>query len=115
MSSNNSSHSKAYPRPQDVNLQGARLVRRFGQHLCIANAERVYCAVNAETGIMTPMMPCSQDPDTVVRPSITVIGENEFLVVSWMGAGAVGVFMTGEADPVRGTLQWQQYPESICE
>ncbi|KZV92694.1 hypothetical protein EXIGLDRAFT_718145 [Exidia glandulosa HHB12029] len=99
---------------KDFPIQGIRMLRRYGQHLCIANAERVYCGINIETGTMLEMLPSSQDPTTVVRPSITVIGQNEFLIVSWMGAGAVGVFMTGDADPVRGTLQWQQYPESIC-
>ncbi|EJD51168.1 hypothetical protein AURDEDRAFT_57070, partial [Auricularia subglabra TFB-10046 SS5] len=98
-------------------LQGARTAKRYGRHLCVSNAEGNYCVVNLETLNMIEMIPSSQDGVTVVKPSITVIGENEFLVLSWLGensGGAVGLFMTGDADPVRGTMQWQEYPAAIC-
>jgi len=63
------------------------------------------------------VLPISQayDPTpTPVKPSITVIGPNEFLILSWTGASTLGLFITGDGDPVRGTLEWPSHPESIC-
>lgn len=62
-----------------------------------------------------PMLPISQVPDVTVKPSMTVISENEFLILSWTGASTLGVFITGDGDPVRGTLEWPSYPEAVCK
>ncbi len=66
---------------------------------------------------MIPLLPISQALDTtiVVKPSITAITESEFLILSWTGASTLGVFITGDGDPVRGTLEWPSHPEAICE
>lgn len=45
---------------------------------------------------------------------ILVVGEEEFLILSWTGAGTMGVFINLNGDPVRGTLQWQNHPLSVC-
>ena len=50
------------------------------------------------------------------NPNIVVIpGENEFLVTSYTGVGAMGVFLNGQGDPVRGTLEWPEHPLSISK
>jgi len=50
------------------------------------------------------------------NPNIVVIpGENEFLVTSFTGVGSMGVFLNGQGDPVRGTLEWPDHPLSIGE
>lgn len=66
---------------------------------------------------MFPVLPINQAPDdaTLVKPFIVFVGENEFLLLSWTGASTLGVFITGDGDPVRGTLEWPSYPLSICE
>lgn len=65
---------------------------------------------------MTPVLPVSQAQDGLqIKPSITVISDNEFLIVSWTGTTSLGVFVTGECEPVRGTLEWPAHPDSICE
>lgn len=66
---------------------------------------------------MFPVLPVSQamDDPTLVKPFIVVVGENEFLLLSWTGASTLGVFITGEGDPVRGTLEWPSHPLSVCE
>ena len=66
---------------------------------------------------MVPLLPISQAADTTVavKPLITVITENEFLLLSWTGASTIGVFITGDGDPVRGTLGWPSHPEAICK
>lgn len=73
--------------------------------------------IDLEHASMIPLLPISQAPDTtiVVKPSITVISESEFLILSWTGASSLGVFITGDGDPVRGTLEWPSHPEAICE
>lgn len=62
------------------------------------------------------LLPISQapDPTVVVKPLITVISEKEFLILSWTGATTLGVFITGDGDPVRGTLEWPSHPEAVC-
>lgn len=73
--------------------------------------------VDLEQQSFFPILPLSQAPssDVVIKPSITVIGENEFLLLSWTGENTLGVFITGEGMPVRGTLEWPIYPEAVCE
>jgi hypothetical protein len=73
--------------------------------------------VDLEQASILPILPLSQAPDASisVKPSITVISENEFLILSWTGSSTLGVFITGDGDPTRGTLQWPSHPESVCE
>ncbi|KAG6847009.1 hypothetical protein H0H93_010620 [Arthromyces matolae] len=95
--------------------QGATLSRRLGRSLCIADKE-FYSMVDLEGASLLPVIPISQapDPDVTIKPSITIVGENEFLILSWTGANTIGLFITGEGEPVRGTLEWGSHPESLC-
>ncbi|KAG6834490.1 hypothetical protein H0H93_009343, partial [Arthromyces matolae] len=95
--------------------QGATLSRRLGRSLCIADKE-FYSMVDLEGASLLPVIPISQapDPDVPIKPSITIVGENEFLILSWTGANTIGLFITGEGEPVRGTLEWGSHPESLC-
>lgn len=64
-----------------------------------------------------PLLPFSQVPgdNDQTQPLVVPISEEEFLLLSNMGQSAMGVFITGNGDPVRGTLAWASYPKSICE
>lgn len=67
---------------------------------------------------MLPILPINQTGQQVdfeLRPHIVAIGDSEFLLVSWTGENALGVFVKGDGDPSRGTLEWPSYPISICE
>lgn len=66
---------------------------------------------------MIPLLPLSQAYDSPVRvkPMITVISPMEFLILSWDGAASLGLFITGEGEPVRGTLEWASHPLSVSE
>ena len=103
---------------QEIPLpQGATLARRTGRSLCIADQTN-YNLVDLEQASLFPILPLSQayEPASfVVKPSITVIGPNEFLILSWTGASTLGVFISADGDPVRGTLQWPSHPRSICQ
>lgn len=92
------------------------LARRTGKSLCIADKE-YYSILDLEASSLFQVIPVSQSSEPtpfVVKPSITVISQNEFLLLSWMGASTLGLFITGDGDPVRGTLEWPSHPEAIC-
>lgn len=84
--------------------------------LCIADREQ-YILVNLGAVTATPLLPISQvppEPGTRPhRPMILAVTEEEFLILSWTGAGTMGVFINLNGDPVRGTLQWPVHPLSI--
>jgi len=105
------SYLKEIPLPQ-----GATHARRIGRSLCIAD-QKNYSLVDLEVASLFPILPLSQayEPASfVVNPSITVIGSREFLILSWTGTSTLGVFISAEGDPVRGTLQWPSHPKAIC-
>lgn len=94
--------------------EGTTLARRSGRYVCAADKE-YYNMADLEAASLFQLMPISQDPSVVVKPCITVISENEFLIFSWTGVSTLGVFITGDGLPVRGTLEWNSHPESVCE
>ncbi|PPQ78798.1 hypothetical protein CVT24_002374 [Panaeolus cyanescens] len=103
-------YTKEIPLPS-----GALLAKRVGKSMCIADKQH-YSIVDLENASLFPVLPLSQAYDEVpfvVKPSITVISPNEFLIVSWTGASSLGLFITSEGDPVRGTLEWPSHPESL--
>jgi len=99
---------------KEVPIRSVRHVKRIGQHACICDAERTYAMIDVGTLEMIPAMPSSQNEGTIVPPRIAVVCENEFVVCTWLGTNAMGVFLTGTGDPVRGVLEWNQYPDAIC-
>lgn len=101
---------------KDIPFQpGTRLARQTGHYLCIADAEN-YNVVDMQNSQMISLLPVSQAIDSVVpvKPFILVVSENEFLILSWTGTSTIGIFITGEGDPVRGTLTFPSHPLSIC-
>lgn len=113
-------HTQEIPIPSSMTLSppapGTIFARRFGRHLCIADREN-YNMVDLDGATMLPLMPLSQDAGSAgnVRPFVTIVGPNEFLILSWTGASTMGVFITGDGSPVRGTLEWAAHPAAICE
>jgi len=98
-------------------INGSSLAKRAGKSLCIADKTH-YHIVDLHAMTTFPLLPISQAPDPApfeVKPSITVVGPNEFLLLSWTGTSTLGLFVTGNGDPVRGTLEWSNHPEAICE
>ncbi|KAI0821853.1 hypothetical protein BC628DRAFT_1328491 [Trametes gibbosa] len=94
--------------------QGGVLAKRTGKYLFVADREN-YNAIDLAQASLVPLLPISQamDSNIAIKPSITIIGENEFLILSWTGASTIGIFITGEGDPVRGTLEWPSHPEAV--
>jgi hypothetical protein len=89
------------------------MARRTGPYLCIAD-QGYYNIVNLVDSSFLPVIPVSQEPGVKVEPFIIVINRNEFLILSWTGGGTIGVFISGNGDPVRGTLTLPSHPRSIC-
>ncbi|KAG6332437.1 hypothetical protein ID866_6654, partial [Astraeus odoratus] len=92
-----------------------RLARRTGHYLCVADSE-TYHVIDMHNDQMVPLLPVNQVMDSTVsvKPSISVVSENEFLLLSWTGGSTIGIFITGDGDPVRGTLTFPSHPLSIC-
>lgn len=93
-----------------------RYGRRIGRFLCAADHEN-YDMIDLASATSFPLLPFSQVPgdNDQTQPLVVPISEEEFLLLSNMGQSAMGVFITGNGDPVRGTLAWASYPKSICE
>ncbi|KAF5356987.1 hypothetical protein D9756_006358 [Leucocoprinus leucothites] len=90
--------------PLPANSPPALLAKRVGHALCYADNE-YYNMVDLEQASLYQLLPLRQVVEETpweVKPVIEVIGENEFLILSWTGASALGVFITGDGDPVRG-------------
>jgi hypothetical protein len=105
-------------RTQDISLPSGTLVaacRRAGRYLCYADGANYHVADLDAGGPPVPLFPISQAEPAPpgLRPSITPVGAAEFLIVSWTGVSALGVFVTGTGDPVRGTLEWPAYPDAV--
>ncbi|THH03191.1 hypothetical protein EW146_g10492 [Bondarzewia mesenterica] len=103
---------------KDIPLpNGAFFAKRSGRRLCIADRE-FYSMVDLDAPSQTPLMPISQAPPDLggprIRPVIVVVAENEFLILSWNGASTMGLFINGDCDPVRGTLEWPSHPIAVC-
>ena len=82
----------------------------MSKYLCVADNEEHDRPLRG-----LALLPSSQVPDVTMKPTISVISENEFLILSWIGASPLGVFTSGDGDPVRGTLEWPSYPEPVRE
>ena len=91
-----------------------RYGRRIGRYLCAADNEN-YDMVDLGNATSFPLLPVSQVPseNIQIKPLAAPISDEEFLILSNTGANAMGVFITGNGDPVRGTLELPSYPESI--
>jgi hypothetical protein len=106
--------------PQEIPLPaGATFARRSGNTLCFSDKEN-YNILQLSTATLLPVLPLSQAPPNDptsqnVKPAILVTGDNEFLICSWTGTNSLGLFITGDGDPVRGTLEFSSHPESLCE
>ncbi|PCH34975.1 hypothetical protein WOLCODRAFT_133672 [Wolfiporia cocos MD-104 SS10] len=99
------------PLPTNLSMT---LAKRSGSYLCLADQEN-YNIISLNTAELFQLMPLNQVSEGVpVKPSITVISENEFLILSNMGTHTMGMFITGDGEAVRGMLQWESHPEAIC-
>ncbi|KAG1903119.1 CNH domain-containing protein [Suillus fuscotomentosus] len=94
---------------------GSLRAQRSGRHLCIATAD-IYSVIDLVTAQMFELLPVTQVEVTAgtIKPHIVVISPSEFLLLSWTGGSTLGLFVTGDGDPVRGTLEWPAYPVSVC-
>lgn len=108
------SYQKEIPLPSDS--PPALACKRAGHVLCYADND-FYNMVDLNQASLLQLLPlCQSTEDTPfeIKPIIEAVGENELLILSWTGTSALGVFITGDGDPVRGTLEWSGYPKAVC-
>lgn len=96
----------------------------FSTFLCVAAPSEggglTYSVIDISDASMTEVLPVTQvppeDESWNPNPNVVVIpGENQFLVTSYTGSNTMGVFLNGQGDPERGTMEWQSHPISISE
>jgi len=107
--------SQEIPLPSDS--PPALACKRAGHVLCYADND-FYNMVDLNQASLLQLLPlCQSTEDTPfeIKPIIEAVGENELLILSWTGTSALGVFITGDGDPVRGTLEWSGYPKAVCK
>jgi len=107
--------SQEIPLPSDS--PPALACKRVGHVLCYADND-FYSMVDLDQASLFQLLPLRQsveDTPFEIKPIIEIISENELLILSWTGASALGVFITGDGDPVRGTLEWTGYPKAVCK
>ncbi|KAH8829434.1 hypothetical protein DL96DRAFT_1598096 [Flagelloscypha sp. PMI_526] len=97
--------------------EGVTRATRIGRTLCAADAEN-YLIIDLQSLSSLPFIPVCQDYDQkdkfAGKPRIIPINDEEFLVASLMAGGnTLGVFVNTRGDPVRGTLEWPAFPESL--
>ncbi|OCF40481.1 hypothetical protein I317_05719 [Kwoniella heveanensis CBS 569] len=97
----------------------------FASYLCAAipsitpDQSPLYSLIDLSDASLTEVLPVTQIDQAVaefdVNPNVVVIpGENEFLVTSYTGSSTMGVFLNGQGDPVRGTMEWASHPLRIA-
>ena len=90
-------------------------------YLCVSLPHSsTYALIDLSDASLTEVLPVSQidasDLSFVPKPNIAVIpGEGEFLVTSYTGVSTMGVFLNGQGDPVRGTIEWPEHPSTLSE
>ncbi|KAF9438183.1 hypothetical protein BGZ76_009390, partial [Entomortierella beljakovae] len=107
--------------PRELNLpNGALVVTRWENIVCVADGND-FNLIDTRVGRMIPVLPVVQNTpsgsnSTVLKPMCIPIAGNEFLLASATSSGqtAIGIFCTGNGDPVRGTLQWSSYPRALA-
>jgi len=93
----------------------------FGTSLCAAiPSTNTYSLIDLGDMSLTEVLPVSQveptELDWTPNANVVVIpGENEFLVTSYTGSSTIGVFLNGQGDPVRGTIEWSHHPIAISK
>ncbi|WVQ72620.1 hypothetical protein IAR50_002178 [Cryptococcus sp. DSM 104548] len=81
--------------------------------------ELTNCIIDLSDASLTPVAPVDRSSPGAEgekkNANIVVIpGEDEFLVTSYSGFSTLGLFLNGQGDPVRGTLEWESHPISIA-
>ncbi|KAI7897305.1 vacuolar sorting protein 39 domain 2-domain-containing protein [Mucor mucedo] len=101
---------------------GALTLTRHSKIICLADSQ-IYKLINLQQSFVTELIPTPQvsvtptlllGSGTQPRPLVAVVKQDEFLLVSGNEEGQIGLFINGNGDPIRGTLQWSSYPKALC-
>lgn len=93
---------------------GAITACQYGPYVCAADNHQ-YKLINLHEKRMIPLMPYTNGGSEPFNPIITIISEKEFLLAlpPYSGQMIIGQFMSFGGEPVRGTLEWQNFPRAI--
>ncbi|KAJ3021163.1 transforming growth factor, beta receptor associated protein 1 [Thoreauomyces humboldtii] len=90
---------------------GAVMMVRHGLRICAADANE-YKLIFLDTGDSVPLFPYDRN---LQKPVAAVYNEGEFLLVTATPQGlGLGVFISQNGEPIRGTLEWSAIPRSLA-
>ncbi|KAI9208292.1 uncharacterized protein BJ171DRAFT_237716 [Polychytrium aggregatum] len=90
---------------------GAIAMARYKNHICAAD-QSSYKILNVETSQEFQLFPYDRQ---LMRPMVVAIQEDEFLlVIGTPQQTGLGMFVTGNGDAIRGTLEWPAMPKSVA-
>ncbi|KAI9143788.1 vacuolar sorting protein 39 domain 2-domain-containing protein [Paraphysoderma sedebokerense] len=104
---------------KEISHDGAFAIVRVNDYICLAD-NQAYKIINISTGDTIPLFPYSNTTDNAsfsTKPLIAVVSDNEFLVVTGSSSAVqpcIGVFVGTNGDPVRGTVQFANYPKALA-
>ncbi|KAI8819120.1 vacuolar sorting protein 39 domain 2-domain-containing protein [Fimicolochytrium jonesii] len=91
--------------------EGAATMVRYDSRICAADGEQ-YKLIFLDNGSMIPLFPYDR---SLQNPVVAVFGEGEFVLVTATPQGlGLGVFISQNGEPVRGTLEWTAIPKSLA-
>ncbi|TYJ57008.1 hypothetical protein B9479_002287 [Cryptococcus floricola] len=81
--------------------------------------ELTNCVIDLSDASLTPVAPVDRSSNDAEQEKknaniVVIPGEDEFLVTSYSGFSTLGLFLNGQGDPVRGTIEWESHPLSIA-
>ncbi|KAI8917910.1 hypothetical protein DFJ77DRAFT_458246 [Powellomyces hirtus] len=84
---------------------------RHGSRICAAD-NQIYKLIFLETGESIPLFPYDR---SLQRPLAAVYNDGEFLLVTATPQGlGLGMFISQNGEPIRGTLEWSAVPKSLA-
>lgn len=103
-------------------MDGAITLTRHGKILCLAD-NQIYKIINLQQSSVTNLIPIPQvasSPPSLLGsgthpcPLVAVVKQDEFLMVSGTSDSQIGIFVNGNGDAIRGTLEWSSFPKALC-
>ncbi|KAI9104740.1 vacuolar sorting protein 39 domain 2-domain-containing protein [Phlyctochytrium arcticum] len=90
---------------------GAQILVRHGNRIMAADQQQ-YKLINLETREITPLFPYDR---ALQSPLVAAVNGGEFLLATPTPQGlGLGLFISANGEPVRGTLEWRAIPKSLA-
>ncbi|KNC98386.1 uncharacterized protein SPPG_06092 [Spizellomyces punctatus DAOM BR117] len=90
---------------------GAIMMVRYESRICAADQHQ-YKLINIDNGLTIPLFPYDR---TLQKPLAIVVSNGEYLLATATPQGlGLGLFISPNGEPIRGTLEWPAIPKSLA-